>query len=241
MHFDGHIRFNLPPQGELSWICQRCRSWWHWDWHNTGLEVGCSWSWHRAEGASTAQADACLQALSWPVTCQRAPARHAPALPPTWRRRRVLQTAKGEPVALHVPSTSPACVVPSSPFLHCPCREQRSSGLKLPKKKAWRRHTDVRHQPLSWQHSGEAAVWPAQVEGREPWVSGCCLPTGPQQGMLHPEVRPQHRHRGGDCASPEEEVPGVSPLGKDAGMDTGTDVGTNVRLVSPQGGSAASL
>lgn len=100
-----------------------------------------------------------------------------------------------------------------SPCPPCAHRERRSSALKLPKKKARRRHTDVRHRPLSL-----GARWEGPSGEQLP------LPPGPQCRVLHPEVRPRRRQRGGDRTGREEEVAGVSLLGTDVGTGAESDV-----------------
>lgn len=77
------------------------------------------------------------------------------------------------------------------------------------------------------QEEGSAQTHGRKAPSRSPCAQGLCCgpiwepstgplvssssPAGPQQGVLHPEVRPERRHRGGDRAGHEEEVPGVSP------------------------------
>lgn len=56
------------------------------------------------------------------------------------------------------PCVSPACGAPRSPCPRCARRDRRSSALKLPKKKARRRHTDVRHRPAPHALRGCAAA-----------------------------------------------------------------------------------
>jgi len=79
------------------------------------------------------------------------------------------------------PSASPPRPQPAaspSPCPPCARRERRSSALKLPKKKAWRRHTDVRHRPLSPGHSAGQRQGPAR---KGPRASGCRLPQDPSK------------------------------------------------------------
>ncbi|KAL2296517.1 hypothetical protein Nmel_015836, partial [Mimus melanotis] len=109
MHFDGHIRFDLPPQGSIL-----------------------------ARNMST---------------------RSCP------------------------PRTSPASDVEEEEE-ECPAEsrgECRSSALKLPKKKAWRRHTDVRHRLFSVGHSAGQQDGPGGREGGTPWQAAATCPQDPSK------------------------------------------------------------
>lgn len=82
------------------------------------------------------------------------------------------------------PCAAPVQPQPAASLALCPpCarRERRSSALKLPKKKAWRRHTDVRKAPGPLPGElGGAAAWPWWEGGRERGTPGRADATCPQ-------------------------------------------------------------
>lgn len=82
------------------------------------------------------------------------------------------------------PCTAPVQPQPTafpSPFPPCARRERRSSALKLPKKKAWRRHTDVRHRLLSLGHSAGQQHGPGGREGGTPGQAAATSPQDPSK------------------------------------------------------------
>lgn len=204
MHFDGHTRFDLPPQGEpdraLAPLPPRlCRTgvpqgWEWWDAPGAGATQG--WEWD-AVGASTGLGelsqpswvpDACLQAPFWPATCRHVHAPHAPALPLMWRRRRrVQQRAKGELLALKSLCAAPAPGIPVTLPSLCPQGAQELSAEAAQEEGLAQAHGRKAPAPLPGGLS-RAAGWPWWEGGKDPWASSCHLPPGPQQGVLHLEV-----------------------------------------------------
>lgn len=185
MHFDGHIRFDLPPQGERGWMrpapllpaapqpwdvpgagtVQRCEWDRAWGRCSAGMGVGCSRSWYGAGGPGTAQLDARLQALSWPATCQRAHARHAPALSLMWRRRRrARRIAEGEPPALRIPCTSPAHSIPITLPSLCPQGAKELGAEAAQEEGLAQAHGRKAPAPLP-RVLCRAAAWPRRVGG----------------------------------------------------------------------------
>lgn len=74
------------------------------------------------------------------------------------------------------PHVLPQPAAPLSPCILRAHRERKSSALKLPKKKAWRRHTDVRHWLLSLGHSAGQQDGPGGREGGTPGqAAATCL------------------------------------------------------------------
>lgn len=82
------------------------------------------------------------------------------------------------PCTAHVQPQPAASLSPCPP---CARRERRSSALKLPKKKAWRRHTDVRHQILSLGHSTGLQDGPGGREGGTPGQAAATCPQDPSK------------------------------------------------------------
>lgn len=131
----------------------------------SGLGVGCGQSRHGAGGAGAAQLDARLQAPSWPATCRRARAPHAPALPLTWRRRRRdWRIAEGEPPAPHVPSASPARGVPVTLPALCPQGAEELGAEAAQEEGSAQAYGCKAPAPLPGA-LGRAAAWPQA--GRE--------------------------------------------------------------------------